>query len=317
MAKPSKWADPTKKLFAHQVGFTAPPMDFDAAPSDFLRLCPASVGVHGRLLHAPAYAHRLSQRADSFHLLEEALHCLSNSGADAVGQVGTNWAHASGTDHADIARFTAELSERYETPFFMAGQTLVDACRAMGCERVALNSVYFWPDWRDGVVRFLRSAGLDVAWAANFVDQGWYGSQDEVNELSWIFPGALAEDSMRRAAEAAPGVDAILVNGMPNWRRPDGLPRRTVSIAAELEQAVGLPILAADVTLYWAILRELGVAPLGRQGSLLASLQDPAGSPDPNAPDSQPDPHAPVRGPDPHAPAGGPDALERLGQEGR
>ncbi|WP_315982533.1 hypothetical protein [Aliamphritea spongicola] len=33
--KPEKWSDPSNKLFPHQVGFTAPPMDFDAAPTDF------------------------------------------------------------------------------------------------------------------------------------------------------------------------------------------------------------------------------------------------------------------------------------------
>ena len=67
--KPEKWADPAKKLFPHQVGFTGPPMDFDAAPSDFLRIAPPTVGAHGRLLHAPGYAHQLDQRVDNFHQL--------------------------------------------------------------------------------------------------------------------------------------------------------------------------------------------------------------------------------------------------------
>ncbi len=60
--KPQRWSDPAKKLFPHQVGFTGPPMDFDAAPSDFLRICPPSVGVHGRLLYAPGCSHQLDQR---------------------------------------------------------------------------------------------------------------------------------------------------------------------------------------------------------------------------------------------------------------
>ena len=80
---------------------------------------------------------------------------MSEAGADVVGQAGTNWVHANGTDHDDIVRFTAEMSEKYETPFHMAGHTLVQACHELGYERIALNSVYFWPDWRDGVVRFL------------------------------------------------------------------------------------------------------------------------------------------------------------------
>ena len=275
MSKPERWSDPANKLFPYQVGFTAPPMDFDAAPSDFLRIAPETVGVHGRLLHAPGYAHQLDQRADNFHLLEEVVHAMSNSGADVVGQVGTNWVHANGTDVHDIRAFVAEVSERYETPFHMAGLTLVEACEANGYERVALNSVYFWPDWRDGVVRFLRSADIDVVWYGNFVDQGWYKTQQEVNDHTWIFPGELARDSMRYTCERAPDIDAVLVNGMSNYRDATGLPQRLVSLAADIEADIGTPVLAADITLYWQIFRTLGVAPLGRHGSLLSSLQGP------------------------------------------
>ena len=270
---PNRWSDPAKKLFPHQVGFTAPPMDFDAAPTDFLRMCPPSVGVHGRLMHAPGYAHRLSDRAGLFHLLEETVHCLANSGADVVGQVGTNWVHAAGTDAGDIRRFTAEMSEKYETPFHMAGLTLVEACEAHGYERVALNAVYFWPDWRDGVVRFLRSAGIDVVWAGNFVDQGWYATQDKVNDCTWIFEGDLALRSCEHTVNHAPDVDAVLVNGMSNYRGDDGVNRRFVSLAADIEAQLGVPIISSDISLHWRIFRSLGVEPLGRQGSLLASLQ--------------------------------------------
>jgi len=271
--KPARWSDPDLKLFPHQVGFTAPPMDFDAAPTDFLRIAPETVGVHGRLLHLPGYAHELTQRADNLHLLEEVAECMSNSGADAVGQVGTNWVHAGGTDAGAIRDFCAEMTERYETPFHMAGLCLVEACEALEVTRVALNSVYYWPDWRDGLVRFLRSADLDVVWAGNFVDQGFFTNQEEVNARSWIFPGDLASRSMCRVAEAAPEAEVILVNGMPNWRGDDGLPRRTVTLAASLEEEVNRPVIASDLALYWAIFRSLGVAPLGNQGHLLGSLQ--------------------------------------------
>ena len=277
MTKPTKWSDPDKKLFPHQVGFTGPPMDFDAAPSDFLRISPDTVGVHGRLLHAPGYGHELRQRADNFHLLEEVVHCMSNSGADAVGQVGTNWVHANGTDHGDIVEFVETMTERYETPFHMAGLSLVQACHQHAFERIALNSVYYWPDWRDGVVRFLKSAGIDVVWNGNFVDQGLFAGQDEVNQATWIFPGELALESMRRTLDRAPDVDAIVVNGMVNWRRPDGVPERTVSRAAELEAELDVPIIAADLALYWSIFTTLGVEPIGEQGYLLSSLQKGSG----------------------------------------
>lgn len=109
--KPERWFDPEKKLFPHQVGFTAPPHDFDAAPSDFLRISPRTVGVHGRLLHLPVYGHELEQRKDNFHLLEEVVQCMANAGADVVGQVGTNWSHAGGKSPADIRAFCDRMGD--------------------------------------------------------------------------------------------------------------------------------------------------------------------------------------------------------------
>lgn len=272
--KPKKWSNPDLKLFPCQVGFTAPPMDFDAAPTDFLRIAPESVGVHGRLLHLPGYAHELKQRANNFHLLEEVVHCMANSGADAVGQVGTNWVHCNGTDADDIRKFCREMTEKYETPFHMAGMCLVEACESLNVSKIALNAVYFWPDWRDGVVRFLKSAGLEIIWYGNFVDQGFYDDQQTVNDLTWIFPGDLALKSVQYVAEQAPNAEAILVNGMPNWRRDDGMPQRTISRVVELEAAIGKPVISSDFALYWGVFRSLGVAPVGNNGILLSSLRE-------------------------------------------
>ena len=144
---------------------------------------------------------------------------------------------------------------------------------SIGAERIARNAVYFWPDWRDGTARFLKDAGFDLIYAGNFVDQGFYGTQDEVNDLTWIFPGDLAGKSMIFCAEQAPEADAIVVNGMPNWRRPDGLPERTLHRAAALEAQLGKPIVSSDFALYWNIFRSLGVAPVGELPRLLSSLR--------------------------------------------
>ena len=127
--KPAKWKDSSVKLFPYQVGFTAPPHDFDAAPSDFLRMAPRTVGVHGRMLHVPDYAHKLDQRQKNFGLLEEFVECMANNGADVCAQVGSNWVHASGLGVEGIRNHCAMLSDRYETPFHMAGYAMVEALR--------------------------------------------------------------------------------------------------------------------------------------------------------------------------------------------
>jgi maleate cis-trans isomerase len=270
--KPERWENPANKLFPYQVGFTAPPHDFDAAPSDFLRMSPDTVGAHGRMLHVPGYEHRLKERTDNFHLLDEFVECMSNNGADVCGQVGSNWVHAGGKTPEGIRHFCDRVSDKYETPLHMAGMCLVEGLRELNVEKVALNSVYYWPDWRDGIARFLRNAGFDLVYVGNFVDQGFYPSQRQVNDLTWIFPGSLAEKSMMYVAEQAPEADAIVVNGMPNFRRDDGVPQRMVSLEVDLEARVEKPIVSSDTALYWRIYKTLGIAPRGTHGQLLSTL---------------------------------------------
>lgn len=270
--KPDRWSNPDNKLFPQQVGFTSPPHDFDAAPTDFLRIAPETVGVHGRMLHLQGYQHQLTQRTDNFHLLEEFVECMANNGADVCAQVGSNWVHAGGKTPKDIRAFCDRLQDKYQTPLHMAGMCLVEALQELNVEKVALNSVYYWPDWRDGLARFLRDAGFDLQYVGNFVDQGFYQNQEQVNDLTWIFPGDLARKSMEYVADQTPQAEAIVVNGMPNFRRQDGLPQRMVSIAEELETNIGKPIVSSDFALYWRIFKTLGISPLGDHGALLRTL---------------------------------------------
>lgn len=274
--KPERWKDPKNKLFPHQVGFTSPPHDFDGAPSDFLRIAPETVGVHGRMLHVPGYTHQLSQRIDNFHLLEEFVECMSNNGVDVCGQVGTNWVHCQGTSPDEIRMLCERISEQFETPFHMAGYCVVEALRELNVQKIALNSAYYWPDWRDGYARFLRQAGFDLVYVGNFTDMGFFETQEQCNACNWIFDGDLARRSMEYIADKVPDAEAFVVNGMPNFRREDGLPERMVSIDRKIESTIGKPVVASDTALYWRVFRTLRVAPVGQLGRLLTRLQQTA-----------------------------------------
>ncbi|MDD9858332.1 MAG: hypothetical protein OXU96_09845 [Gammaproteobacteria bacterium] len=272
--KAAHWRNPANKLFPHQVGFTCPPHDFDAAASDFLRMAPPTVGVHGRMLHVPDYAYALDQRKQHFHLLEEFVHCMANNGADVCGQVGSNWVHAGGLGVEGVRAHCEMLSEKYQTPFHMAGYAMVEALRDRNIARVALNAAYHRPEWWRGTVAFLEEAGVEVAWAGNFYDQGWFASQAEVDACRWCFDGGLARKSFQYVAERAPNVDAYIINGMCNFRSgANGQARRPVHLEAELEALLGAPVIGHDTALYWRMFRTLGLAPVTRQGSLLSSLR--------------------------------------------
>ena len=119
-----------------------------------------------------------------------------------------------------------------------------------------------------------------MVWAGNFVDQGFFDDQQIVDDHTWIFPGDLAATSFSYVAEQAPDVDAILVNGVCNFRSESGQPQRMVHRVAEMEALVETPILAADCTLCWSIYRTLGIGRVGSgNGSLLDSLRTPGDEP--------------------------------------
>ena len=108
---------------------------------------PETVGVHGRMLHLPDYTHKLEQRKQNFHLLEEFVECMANNGADVCAQVGSNWVHACGLGVEGVRGYCEKLSDAYQTPFHMAGYAMVEALRALNIEKVAVNGVYHRPSW--------------------------------------------------------------------------------------------------------------------------------------------------------------------------
>jgi len=272
--KPTKWQNPAVKLFPHQVGLTCPPHDLNAAPSDLLRIAPKSCGGHGWMLHVPGYAHRHDQGKKNFGMLEDFLECMANNGADVCGQVGSNWVHASELGVEGIREHCERLSDTYQTPFHMAGYAMVEALRDQNIEKVALNACYHRDSWYEGTVGFLREAGFDVVWAGNFFDQGWFPSQQAVDDCIWCFDEELLWKSFDFVAEQAPGVDAYLINGMSNYRRPsDGLARRPLHHVAALEERLGKPVIGHDIALYWRIFKTLGIRPERAEGQLLSSLE--------------------------------------------
>ena len=269
---PATWKK-EHKLFPYQVGFTCPPHDWDAAPSDFSSISADTVGVHGWMLHVPDYRHQLEQRTHNFGLLREFSHCMSNNGADVCAQVGSNWVHASGLGVNGIRDFCRDVEDEYGVPLHMAGYAMVEALRELNVEKVALNAVYHWPQWWQGTANFLKEAGFDVIYAGNFADQGWFDSQQAINDCRWVFDGELARKSFEYVAEQAPNADAYLANGMCNFRTgPNGQPQRMMHQTVALESMLGKPVVAHDTALYWRVFKTLSLAPTQSLGILLNQL---------------------------------------------
>ena len=179
----SRWTEGRHKLFPYQVGFVAPPADFESSATDFLRIAPPSVGVIQHQLHVPEYRRSLAERASNFHLLEHAAECLCAAGAEVIGQAGTNWVHCMGTGVTEIRAHCDYLADKYGSPYFIGGLSIVDALRGLGVERVAVNGGYARRDWKSGYRCFLTNAGFDVVTAIDPELVALLGKNEEVDVI--------------------------------------------------------------------------------------------------------------------------------------
>ena len=128
----------------------------------------------------------------------------------------------------------------------------VDACRALDVRRVAVAASYP-EDVAEHFVRFLTAGGVDV------VAMGSHGI------VTAAEVGTLAPDQVITMVKAAdhPDAEAILV--------PDTA-MHTLEIVAELEAAVGKPVLTANQVTVWKGLHLVGPVPsLSGLGSLFSA----------------------------------------------
>ncbi|MFC1928814.1 hypothetical protein ACFLWC_02265 [Chloroflexota bacterium] len=95
-------------------------------------------------------------------------------------------------------------------------------------------------------------------------DSGMFIGKGELDPMDWQTPVHAVEKAIRLVSQNAPGADCILVTG-------GGM--RLLDIVEGLEEEVGKPIIGGDLSLYWGILRRLGIKEgVKGHGRLLANL---------------------------------------------
>lgn len=263
----SEIGSPTKRYIAH-AGFVTTPRYFDDSPQQFLEVAPKGTGVIQRVMHIPNYEYELAQRATNFDLMEEAAVCLGLSHAEVVGQVGTNWVHCNDTTPDDIRRLCDKISRKAGTRFLMAGMCIVEALQALGAKRIAVANSYYRRDWMDGINRFLEQAGFEILWSGNVIDQGLYENLDQQLDVEdktlWDYPARDVIRACHMAKEAAPNAQAVVQTGA-------GF--RTLPHIEAIEGMMGIPLVPSDVSLYWAMLRDLNLnVKIPGRGQLMATL---------------------------------------------
>ena len=254
----------------HKVGFITPPGWFDISPMEFMCIAPANTIVMQTTMRPHDFDYSPEHVRSAVGELGLCARSLAAAGAAVVAQFGYPFSFVHGWPEAQRVQETIE--QDVQTPIVMMGVEVIYALRHVGCKSVAVAATYYSDAMAERLLGYLAQAGVNVSHCQNWQSQGLvapsatgtFVGQGELDPMGWETPAWAVEEAVRKVARSAPEADCVLVTG-------GGM--RLLNLADALEKEVGRPIVAGDLTLYWGILRRLGIETgIKGHGRLLASL---------------------------------------------
>jgi len=232
------------------IGFISPPNWFDPAPCEFPNIVEEKIVTQQAPILSPKFDYSFEAIASSLDDLQLCGESLKGAGCDLIAQVGSpfSWALVKSEDEA---RARCEmLARNIGVRVVMTGLAMIDALRAYKVKKIALNCTYYDPLWCERFAAFMVMCGFEVVHVSNLAQQGLVDKALRFEELGWSMTDDLTRKSIIKVAERAENAEAIVVTGAGT---------RTLNILSDLEKRVGLQIVAADTSLYWAIAKELSL----------------------------------------------------------
>lgn len=257
------------KRFDRYVGFVSPPASFDITPQQLLSLCADPVGIVQNLSHYPGAAYDSPSAEPERRLshLRDGIAGLRDAHAEIVLQVGGYWSMPYIGNIESARELQDELTVEYGVTVILNWAALADALVDVGAKRISIAAGYYRPSWTAASVDFFATAGFDVMWSGDIIDQGLVADEAEKLEIEaatrWDYPNQIVQGACIGAAEAAPDCDAICQIGA-------GM--RTSYVVAEVEAQTGKPLVATDLAAHWAVMRAAGLRSRPGLGRLLDTL---------------------------------------------
>ncbi|MCD6351425.1 MAG: hypothetical protein J7M26_04810 [Armatimonadetes bacterium] len=254
----------------HKVGFITPPAWLDISPVEFLRIAPPGTVVTQTLMRPPDFDYSLEHIRSAVPELTACARSLAAAGVDVIAQFGYPFSFVHGWDGALQVRENIESA--IKRPFVMMGIEVIQALRHLKLQNVAIAATYYSEETARVLKLFLSQAGFNVSLVETWQSlglvkagsRGPFVGEGELDPMDWKIPRWAVDESLRRVAQKAPGIDVILVSG-------GGV--RLLDLAADMERELGKTVAGGDISLYRGILRALGVnTAVAGHGRLLASL---------------------------------------------
>jgi maleate cis-trans isomerase len=258
------------KSCVHKVGFITPPAWFDISPTEFLRIAPNNIVVMQTVMRPPDFDYSIEQFINSVPELAICFDSLSAAGANVVAQFGFPFSLVHGWEKAQ--KVFKSIQGNSETKLVMMGVEIVYAMKYLNCELITIASTYYSEKMSEILHEYLEEAGFNILHSENWQSQGIiedtksdsFIGEGELDPMDWETPARAIEKAVRNVSQNAPDADCILVTG-------GGM--RLLDLVEKLEKEIKKPIIAGDLTLYWGILRRLGIKDgVKGHGILLANL---------------------------------------------
>lgn len=241
------------------VGFVSPPCLVDLSPEEIPRAVREPVRTRQASLTGTTSHVGLCSTRD---FLPETLRVaaqLAGMGCDLVAQLGSPLTWAGVASESEARRRCDDIEAAAGIPVAMTGLAMVDALRAHGVRRVSVDCTYYDGVWQAAFAGFLSLCGFTVMHVSGLAEQDLGEGECALQEQALRMDRDLTRRSVLAVARAAPRAQAVVLTGSLT---------DSLDCMDRLEAEAGMPVVAGDLALYWAIARGLGLTLKPGIGSL-------------------------------------------------
>jgi maleate cis-trans isomerase len=224
----------------------------DPNAPDLERLFPGQLQLQQTILPPPGFDYSFASIASSEPHLVAAATMLAEAGCELIIQDGPGFGCLVGKTPAGAREAGARISAACGVPVVLNVVAILDALAGLGAQRVAVAAPYYSPEWKGMFSTFLQHGGYRIDAFQTFVEQGLFPDQASVSARRYAFSETEVRASLGRTRAAAPDADAMIIVGT-------GI--RTASGIDRLERELGLPLVAADTSLYRRVQLSFGLTP--------------------------------------------------------
>ena len=236
-----------------RIGLLIPSVNTAMEP-EFYKMMPAGITAHSARLYLTQVDYE--QWMKMFADLERVTRDLATARPDVImfGCTGASFANGVGWDRKVVGMISKVAGD---IPVITTTTAIVDALHHLGVTNVAIATPY--PADADQRCRsFLEGSGLRVTRLQGL------GIKDAA-EIGYLSPQT-AFDAGIQTMSSAGNAEALLIL-CANWR--------TIEVVAQLELALGKPVITSNQATLWAALRAIGhTTPIKGYGRLLEKLGD-------------------------------------------